>query len=291
MKEKIKKATGPITEVGKKRSSQNSLKTSIFSKGYLAWEDQESKQVEFERLTEQWHAYDPSRQMILRSIEHAFLSQERLMYSERKRIDGIMMSVNIAKIFYERAGLDRALFYSSIPSWYFMEEGHTMKIYAGYIKRVLNQAIEMQNFYNDVDMEDAHLNFKDLYDFLTENQYSNDSLSRALSSRYKLPNDLMNLKELVQEIMENYAYHLAWAKDPKRYETIIAGIRAEQMQEALDLEKSTRYATNFQNRIMKGFQTLVALSQYEREQHQDETFKAPQMHPSSSQFKEDPEVF
>jgi hypothetical protein len=71
---------------------------------------------------------------------------------------------------------------------------------------------------------------------------------------------------VINGIEKDYPYSLKWARDPDRYQIIIDGIRAEQMQEAMDLEKSTRYATNFQNRIMKGFQTLVALNQFERGQ-------------------------
>ena len=59
---------------------------------------------------------------------------------------------------------------------------------------------------------------------------------------------------------------LKWARDPERYEVIIAGIRAEQMQEGMDFDKSTRYATNFQNRVIKGFTALAALDQHEQQQ-------------------------
>ena len=35
--------------------------------------------------------------------------------------------------------------------------------------------------------------------------------------------------------------------------------------DAVDLEKSTRYGTNFQNRILKGFQMLALMDQYEKQ--------------------------
>jgi hypothetical protein len=35
------------------------------------------------------------------------------------------------------------------------------------------------------------------------------------------------------------------------------------MELAIDFEKSTRYGTNFQNRIIKGFSGLAALDQHE----------------------------
>jgi hypothetical protein len=36
------------------------------------------------------------------------------------------------------------------------------------------------------------------------------------------------------------------------------------MNNALDLEKSTRHATSFQNRIFKGFQMLALMDQHEK---------------------------
>lgn len=49
----------------------------------------------------------------------------------------------------------------------------------------------------------------------------------------------------------------------KHFEIIIAGIRASQMLEVMDLEKTNRYATSFQNRILKGMHGLSVIDQYE----------------------------
>ena len=54
-----------------------------------------------------------------------------------------------------------------------------------------------------------------------------------------------------------------WAQAPARYQTIIDGLRAEQMEHAIDLDKSQRYTTNLQNRMLKGFSALAALDHHE----------------------------
>jgi len=56
-------------------------------------------------MAKQWNAKDPSRQMLLRSIEQCQLGMERMMYIERKKIEGLMQSTTIAYQFCERAGL------------------------------------------------------------------------------------------------------------------------------------------------------------------------------------------
>ena len=52
--------------------------------------------------------------------------------------------------------------------------------------------------------------------------------------------------------------------DPDRYQAIIYGTRAEQMLKGMDLDKSVRYATNFQNRLIKGLTSLAAMDQHEQ---------------------------
>lgn len=74
---------------------------------------------------------------------------------------------------------------------------------------------------------------------------------------------LMPLGALMNELNENYLYHLMWAQAPARYQTIIDGLRAQQMEQAIDLDNSQRYATNLQNQMLKGFSALAALDQHE----------------------------
>ena len=69
----------------------------------------------------------------------------------------------------------------------------------------------------------------------------------------------------MNQILEKYPDHILWASDPKRYQTLINAIRARRMNDALDLEKSTRHATSFQNRIFKGFQMLALMDQHEKQ--------------------------
>ena len=96
-------SSGPKTETSKAVSSQNARKDAIFVKGYLPHEDAAAKQAQFSLLQTQWRASDPSRQILLRSIEQAQLGIERMMEIEQKKLAGLMQSVNIAKEFCVRA--------------------------------------------------------------------------------------------------------------------------------------------------------------------------------------------
>jgi hypothetical protein len=86
----------------------------------------------------------------------------------------------------------------------------------------------------------------------------------ALGKRFKQATPVQNLVALVNEIDKEYPYYLKWGQDPERYQTIIDGIRAEKMLKVMDLDKSVRYATNFQNRLVKGLTSLAAMDQHEQ---------------------------
>ena len=259
-------STGPKTLVGKANSSKNARKASAFVKGYLDWENKDEKQKFFESLADQWQAYDPSREIILRSIEYAMLGQERLMYSERKKIEGRMASVDIARTFCERAGDFDVLDFMAIPSWYFTEDKYEFKEYSKFIQDVHKQAKELKGQYSDQLIAQVKTKYPELHHHLMQNRPVNEQFGVALGRRFGQSNPILNLQALIDEIEKKYSFCLKWARDPERYQTIIEGIRADQMQEAMDLEKSIKYATNFQNRILKGFAALSQLSQYEHQQ-------------------------
>ena len=194
------------------------------------------------------------------------LGQERLMYSERKKIEGRMASVDIARTFCERAGDFDVLDFMAIPSWYFKEDKYEFKEYSKFIQDVHKQAKELKGQYSDQLIAQVKTKYPELHHHLMQNRPVNEQFGVALGRRFGQSNPILNLQALIDEIEKKYSFCLKWARDPERYQTIIEGIRADQMQEAMDLEKSIKYATNFQNRILKGFAALSQLSQYEHQQ-------------------------
>jgi hypothetical protein len=89
------------------------------------------------------------------------------------------------------------------------------------------------------------------------------SFITVLGRRYVQSTVTLNLAALMNELHERFPYHFIWAQAPERYQCIIDGLRAEQVELAIDWEKSTRYGANFQNRMIKGFSGLAATDQHE----------------------------
>lgn len=255
-------SSGPKTEAGKAVSSQNARKDAIFIRGYLPHEDVVAKQEQFAQLQAQWHAIDPSRQILLRSIEQAQLGVERMMEIEQKKIAGLMQSTTIAKKFCERAGLSNVT-PEKLPPWFFLASGEKDKQYALRAALIYDEALEFKNQYSDQLAAQVKDRYPALYQYVMVRAKNETSFNLVLGQRYTQSAVTLNLAALMNELHDRFPYHFIWAQAPERYQCIIDGLRAEQMEAVIDFEKSTRYATNFQNRILKGYSGLAALDQHE----------------------------
>jgi hypothetical protein len=253
--------TGPKTVAGKNTSSKNAQKASIFTKGYLPSENPEQRQAQFELLCQQWGATDPTRQLLLRTVEEASLGYERLMLAIRQKIEGKMHSLDIAQKFAKQAGIN-LIEAISLPGWYF-KEGSSEKAFASKVLNAYAEVVTLRRCFSDQLTAQIAQQFPNLYAYVMEGQRQGAIFSSVLGQRYRQATPLQNYAAVQKEIEDKHRYHLLWAQDEERFETIIAGIRATQVLEAMDLDKYTRYTTSFQNRIFKGIHGLAIVDQYE----------------------------
>lgn len=255
-------STGPKTQAGKLVSSQNARKDSIFAKGYLPWEDQESKRQDFDALVKQWRANDPTRLMVIRTIEQSALTLDRMMFAQAKKIEGLMQSVLVAQLFCERTGLSASLA-DTLPAWFFLDEGEQEKRRALKLAKIYDEARDIKSCYSDQLVSIIKDEYPSLYAYVISGYKEGSSFISVLGYRYQQSVPTLNLAKLMNELTEKYPNHFLWAENPIRYQIIIDGLRAEQMEDAMDLDKTNRYATNIQNRIAKGVATLAAIDQHE----------------------------
>jgi len=134
---------------------------------------------------------------------------------------------------------------------------------ASKVALIYDEAADFKVCYSDqlaARVKDA---YPSLYSYVMKGQKEGASFLINLGQRYKQSAVTLNLGALMNELKEHWEFHFIWAQAPIRYQTIIDGLRAEQMEQAIDLDKSQRYATNLQNRMLKGFSALAALDQHE----------------------------
>jgi hypothetical protein len=142
------------------------------------------------------------------------------------------------------------------------------------VYRAWLEAHALKTHYSDQLSAQIAQQFPALYSYVMEHQKQGTVFSSVLGQRYRQTTPLLNLSELIKEIDEKYRFHLIWAQDAERFEIIITGIRASQMLDVMDLDKTNRYATSFQNRILKGIHGLAIIDQYEAKAVQ--VLQAPQ---------------
>ena len=236
-------------------------------KAICPWEDREAKQAEMSALAREWNVTGPSGLHFLRDIEQANLAQERLMYTERMAVEGAMQSAQVGDEFALRANLDSKLTHL-LPSWYFLEDDGGNKAHALYLDQVYQQAHQLKSHYSDQLVAQAKTRYPQLYEYVLEGYQPNSSFVMVLAKEYTQNTPTLNLGQLMNSLTEGLRFHLLWAQDPKRYQIIIDGLRAEKMMQVLDFDKSNRYSTNFQNRRIRALQGLETLERREMAKQQ-----------------------
>ncbi len=78
------------------------------------------------------------------------------------------------------------------------------------------------------------------------------SFIMTLGQRYGQSAVTLNLAALMNELNDRFSYHLIWAQDPERYQAIIDGLRAEQMEAAIDFEKLHSMLRIFRIGLLRG---------------------------------------
>ena len=254
--------TGPKTEVGKQISSKNAQQFGIFTKGYLASENQAALEQQYLALCQQWGAHDPTRQILVQGLQQAAICAQRLAHSQKQIIDAQMQSPNVRHQFSEMADLD-PLIARYLPSWFFQGADHPQKKTALFVDQVWVEADELKRHYSDTLVAQVQARHPNLYQYVMQREKPGTSFVSVMGQRYKQNVPAQNLAVLMNEIKEKFQYHLIWAQDPERYEIYIDGIRGQQMAQGMDWEKTIRYATSFQNQVIKACGALESMDRLE----------------------------
>ena len=250
-------STGPKTVEGKAVASKNAQTHTIFTKEYLPWEDGQAHQQAFEKMCEYYRAHDPVRQGLLRSIAQDQLMEERLARALRLKIEGMLQADSIKLRFAKEVGLSIQQA-QLLPMWYFKLEDDGNKAQAMDLSKVQAQAASLKQQYSDAVAPHIEAHFPELYAFVMSGQQVRTSFLTVLGQRFKQSMPTLNLAVVINHISEKYPYHVDWAADAVRYQTIIDGLQAQIEIEGMDLEKTSRYTTMFQNRRLKNLHALAA---------------------------------
>jgi hypothetical protein len=198
-------STGPKSQSGKAISSQNARKDSIFVQGYLPWENPEEKRQEFNAMVKQWRAKDPTRLMLIQTIQQSSISMERMMYAQTKKIEGLMQSNAIANQFCQRAGIS-LLIADNLPAWFFLE-GTNEKQKAQQLLHIYKQAENLKAAYSDRLVAQVEDRYPLLFAYVMENQKQGASFLMTLGQQYQQPAPTLNLAKLMNTLQEKFPHY------------------------------------------------------------------------------------
>lgn len=184
------------------------------------------------------------------------------MQSQKQIIDAQMQSPNVRHQFAEMADLDPVTGHH-LPSWFFQEADHPQNKITLLVDRAWEEAEELKRHYSDALVAQVQERYPNLHHYVMQREKPGTSFVSVMGQRYKQNVPAQNLALLMNEIKEKYQYHLIWAQDPQRYEIYIDGIRGQQMAQGMDWEKTIRYATSFQNQVIKACGALESMDRLE----------------------------
>ena len=188
-----------------------------------------------------------------------------MMINEKIILEGSLQSLDIASEFCKMADID-PLRATALPKWFFSaDEDDVNKQFALFIDNIWCEANRLKMQFTDSIIPEISKLFPNLYRYVVGVKTGNVSFINCLSERCEQSTVALDLAVLMNQILEKYPHHMLWASDPMRYQALINAVRARRMRNAVDLDKSTRHGTNFQNRILKGFQMLALMDQYEKQ--------------------------
>lgn len=199
---------------------------------------------------------------MVHSMHQAAIRANRLALAQPQMIDAAMQSPNVRREFAQLAQID-ALTAQNLPAWFFQGVYHPQKATAIYLAAVWDEAKELKDLYSDRLLAEVSTRYPNLYRYVLDGQKPDASFVSAMGLRYKQNVSSQNLVVLMNHLNERYPHHLLWAEDPERFEIYIAGIRGQQLCEGMDLDKSLRYYTAFQNLFNKGCYALDAMNRVE----------------------------
>lgn len=157
-------------------------------------------------MAKRWGAKDSSGQMLLRTIEQCQLGVERMMYIERKKIEGLMQSITIAYQFYERTRLSEKIAHA-LPDWFFLDDGESEKQRASKVARIYDEVADFKVRYSDQLAARVKDIYPALFAYVMQGQKEGTSFLITLGQRYKQSAVTLNLGSLMNELKENWEFH------------------------------------------------------------------------------------
>jgi hypothetical protein len=221
-----KKKRGPQSERGRAVSSMNALRIGVYSNSLLPGESQQEVDEMVEQLMQGWPGEGAEQQISARLYVQSALKSARLHAAEVALTEARMHSSDVRLDFCHKAGLPSESS-RELPDWYF-DSDPAPKQEAMRLGRVLAQAEQLLGSSMMVYGSGVRDLLPDLWaqEMGPGTLVSKLTLVEKLGKRYPLGKPEAIVQAFIDEQRERFACELLWAKYHRRFEAVLAGIRA-----------------------------------------------------------------
>ena len=220
------KKRGPHSERGRAVSSMNALRTGVYSNALLPGESQEQVDEMVEELLLGWPGDGAEQRLSARLYAQSALKSARLHAAEVALTEARMHSYGARRDFCQKADVSMECL-SDLPDWYFDSDPAPRKE-ALRLGLVVSQAERLKGSSLMV----YGSGVRDLLPELWEEVMgpgvlvSKINLVEKLSKTYPSSRPEEVVQAFIDDFCERFVYELLWAKHQRRFEAVLAGIRA-----------------------------------------------------------------
>lgn len=253
--------TSPSTAVGKTDPSRNALKRGIFTNALLDDEDPQDVEVIVDDLINRFDAGDASGEICARRLVQTTLQIKRLNQAQLDYIEGYMQGESIRQEFCLQVGISTSIG-KHLPSWYFTSEPKPRKT-----ARFFSSAVKEAKWLQKNHSVDLMIRAKEVVPALWSLLMGGDegpivkvhTFGERLASMYKKANAQENLQAFIEAMDNKHPYELMWAQSDQRFDSIVQGLRAKAMLDAMSNPNWARADSLFHRRSQDLLETLVSL--------------------------------
>ena len=253
--------TSTNSVVGKADPSRNALKRGIFSNTLIEGEDPQAVEIIVDDVIKSFDVKDASGEIYARRLVQTTIQTKRLMQAQVDYVEGYMQSESARHEFCRQIGIFPTES-GRLPAWFFTTQPDPREDAKHYL-RAVEEAKWLKDNHNVDKMTRAKNLVPDLWLVLMGEERSAiqkvHTFGERLAGLYKRSTAQENLQEFTNIMESNYKYELMWASNEQRFETVVQGIKAKAMMEAMSNPNWLRADTLYHRRSQDLLQTLVNL--------------------------------
>jgi len=223
----FKLQTGPKTSVGKKRSSQNAIKTGVYAAKLLSGEFASNYAAMRDALISDHEAYDAIGLTAVEEFAMTAVRKNRIIQAEAQYLAGVMQTEEARKALAEKLHGSQS-FARLIPWWYLQSGDCDEKKEASTIRLALNQLSKLRATGEAPTHQAVAFSYPALFEVVMWYQATSaETFWRVLVRETQKQHSSMCLDAFSAKLQKEYEPHIEWADNAHRYQQVVDMVYAE----------------------------------------------------------------